>query len=224
MPPQVLPTQVGIREVFDVLIPRHFSTAEGLEQFHASTRNLRAIPPHPRVGRELAFVYPEKHMDDQSDDLAAVLWTTWLLSTHRARSEDCGWLIIEEAGVKKYVVPIHRTKNFIAHAILEAQIARLRIRTRPRCPTCATRMSITFGQAMGSRYWRCPFHRDRKDWDHEAFLKELEKHPEAARYLARRRKQRGRWQDQCRKAGKPIRQAVLLRKKWRKIRIRVAEL
>jgi len=201
--------------MFDILVPRHFGTAQGLEHFRrTSEQSQQTTPPHPRAGRELAFVYEEKPASpaDKSDDLTVVVWTSYLLASGRARKKDCGWVVIESAGVGRYFIPVHRTKNFVKHILLEAQIARCRVRTRPRCPVCGVRMEITDGKGIGARYWRCPDKHARESWDHDVFISALP--PEAKQHLLRRRRQRAAWYRKCRKAGKPIRQAVLRRRGW----------
>jgi hypothetical protein len=216
MPPQVLPVAADVQEMRKVLVLRYFYTAQGLEHFRASTKNQRAIPPHPREGRELAFIYDEaSEANDGSHNLAVVVWTTYLFALGRARENDCGWVVIEEAGVGRYFIPVHRTKNFTKHLILEAQIARCRVRTRPTCPVCAARMEIENGKGIGARYWRCPSKHSRETWDHPAFMDALT--PEAKQHLRRRRGQRAAWYKKRRKAGKRIRQAVFLRHGWVKV-------
>jgi hypothetical protein len=214
-----------MREIFDVLVPRHFYTAQGLDHFrHVSAGDQWVVPPRPREGRELAFVYDEKppRDKDESDDLSVVAWTTYLLAAGYARKKDCGWVVIDEAGIGRYFIPIHRTKNFKKHLLLEAQIARCRVRTRPRCPICGTRMKIANGENPGARYWRCHAGHASETWDHQALKDALT--PEANKHLLRRRKQRDAWYEKCHKAGKPIRQAVLRRRGWVKVKIAVADL
>jgi hypothetical protein len=217
MPPKVLPTQGSIHEMSEVLRPRGFYPVQGLEHFRIRTKDERAVAPHPRKGAELGFAVDK-------DDLTVVVWTSWLPHLQCAREKDCGWIIIEQAGKRKYCLSLHRTKNFAKHMIIEAKIARCRIRTRPTCKVCGVGMGIARGKAMGSRYWRCPAYHARESWDHEEFLKVLSSNPQAMRYLACRRRQREAWYEKCRKAGKPIRQAVFRRKGWKRFPLPIAGL
>ena len=207
MPPKVLPDGDGINRIFDELTQRKFYAVQGLQHFRGSTKDEYAILPRARSGAELGFVF-------RKDDLSVVVWTTWLRASGNARNHDCGWIVIEEAGKGKYFLPIYRTKGFVDHFIIEAQIARCRVRTRPTCPVCKARMEIARGKGIGSRYWRCPLRHARESWDHEAFLSVLP--PFAKKHLSRRRRQRWAWYEKCREAGKPIRQAVFLRRAWRR--------
>jgi hypothetical protein len=81
-------------------------------------------------------------------------------------------------------------------------------------------MSIARGSGLGSRYWRCTSCRASGGWDTEEFLGLLP--VEAKQHLANRRRRRERWYRACRKAGKKIRQAMLARKPWQKVKLPVA--
>lgn len=216
MPPKVLPVRQNIQEMIDVLAPRGFYPVYGLQRFRERTKDEYAIPPRPRKDAELGLAFDK-------DDLGVVAWTTWLPASQQARENDRGWIIIEQAGKRRYVLSLRRTKNFTQHMILEARIARCRVRTRPVCETCKVGMNIVYGRGIGARYWRCPICRARESWDHKRFLEVLSSEPEAARYLARRRKKRDAGQEKCRKAGKPIRQEIFIRKGWVRIKLPVTD-
>ncbi len=205
MPPQVLPGYDGIKSMMEELLPRGFVLVQGLRHLPRSAGSRLPVPPHPREGAEAGFMF-------RNGDLAVFAWTTWVPSLNEARKHDCGWIIIEQAGRRKYSLPIHRTKRFIERLIMEAKIARTRIRNAPICEKCGKAMRIVHGKGMGSRYWRCPSRHSRAPWDTEEFLAEL---PDPAKkHLARRRSARHRGQEKARKKGKPIRQAQRLRHAW----------
>ena len=219
MPKKVLPTSMDLRRIVDELVfsmdgkRRGFYPVQGLEHFHKTTKDERAVAPRPRKGAELGFVF-------QKNDLAVVVWTSWLLAEAAAREKDCGWVVIEEAGKGVYYIPLHRTRNFTARLLMEAKIARCRVRHRPSCSVCGKPMSIVRGEGAGSRYWRCPKGCTRETWDTKPFLADL---PAGAKqYLRRRRKQRERWYAVCRSLGNPIRQAMFFRKAWEIIKLPIA--
>jgi len=202
-----------IERIAQELTARGFFPVQGLDHFRSTTKDECAIPPRPRDGAELGFVF-------QKDDLAVVVWTTWLLSRGDAREDDCGWVLIEQGNEGIYFIPVHRTKHFVERLLMEAKIARCRVRNRPICLRCGERMSISRGNGLGSRYWRCTRCRASNEWDTDAFLTVLP--AEAKQHLARRRNRRERWYDACRKNGKPIRQAMLRRKPWRKAKLPIS--
>lgn len=212
MPKKVLPTGGDIDHIAQELMARGFYPVQGLEHFRRMTKDERIIPSGPREGAELGFVF-------QKNDLAVVVWTTWLLSCGEARGNDCAWVVIEQNGEGVYFIPIHRTKNFAQRFLMEAKIARCRVRSRPLCPECGKYMKITSGEGLGSRYWHCPRDHKSTEWDTAAFLAQLP--DEARQHLARRRRSRERWYDVCRRSGKLIRQAMLRRKPWRRTKIPV---
>ena len=192
------------------LVTRRFYPVQGLEHFRKTKKDVRVIPPRPREGAELGFVF-------QKDDLTVIVWTTWLLASQKARDVDCGWVLIEQKGSGIYFVPVKRTKSFIANLLMEAKIARCRVRNRPMCASCHAPMIIVRGSGLGSRYWKCPQGHSRKEWDTEEFLAELSE--DAKQHLARRRRSRKRWQDKLHEVGEPIRQAMLRRKTWQRVKL-----
>lgn len=209
MPTQCLPTLTDIERIWKELEPRGFFLVQGLDHFRRTKKDVQLIAPYPRVGAELGFSF-------QKDDLTLTMWTSWVPGLPEGRSEDSGWVVIEQAGDAKYFLPLHRTKNFVDHFIMEAKIARCRIRHRPEC-FCKTPMSIVYGKGLGARFWRCP-HRhlipSDTSWDTPAFLAALP--AEARQYLRRRRRSRKRWQKRRKNDGMPIRVAMLKRKGWKK--------
>jgi len=209
VPQKVLPKFEDIERITQELTARGFFPIQGLDHFRKTTKDEIAIPPRHREGAELGFVF-------QKDNLTVTAWTTWLLAAGTAREDDCGWIVIEQNGAGIYFIPVHRTKNFFKRLLMEAKIARCRIRNRPICPQCKKPMSIVFGDGFGSRYWRCTEDYKTATWDTDAFLAALP--VEAKRHLARRRHARERWYAICRKNGKPIRQAILHRKAWQRIK------
>ncbi len=208
MPPQILPTRQELGEVWKRIKPLDSFLVEGLSHFYHTVKGMRAEPPSFRQGAELGFAWQDR-------DLAVVAWTSYVPSLRAARRHDRGWVVIEQAGDPVYFLPINRTKNFLRTLEMEFRIARYRIIHRPECPLCGERMVIVQGRGLGARYWRCPSAHMRADWDTDPFLLAL---PAAAKsHLLRRRSARERWQEHCRKAGKPIRQAMLRRRKWRRV-------
>ncbi len=208
MPPKVLPTREGLGWIWnDHLKELGFFITEGLTHFYRTVKSVRAEAPSFREGAELGFGWQDR-------ELTVIGWSSYVPSLRRARESDHGWIVIEQDGDPVYFVPLNRTKKFVSNFDIEHRIARLRIAYRPTCPVCKERMRIVRGKGLGSRYWRCPARHARAPWDTEAFLAALP--PEAKRYLARRRAARERWQKICRKLGKRIRQAMLIRRKWRK--------
>lgn len=207
-----LPTSYAIDRITDELLKRKFEPVQGLERFRRTAKDERAIPPRPRYGAELGFTF-------QKDNLTVVVWTSWLLANGYARKRDCGWVLIEQDGRGMYYYPVRRGKNFVERILMEAKIERLRVRHRPECPKCNEPMRIVRGRGLGSRYWRCLKCRARESWDTPGFLAGLPL--DAKRYLDCRRRARRIWQARMRREGKPIRQAMLRRKPWRKVKLPV---
>lgn len=208
MPIRVFPEEDDIKYIAHELNIRGFVPVCGLSGFRSKTKDEKAIPPHVRSGGELGFVF-------QKGDFSVWIWTTWLPLARRVRENDCGWIVIEQNGRGVYFLPVHRTKNFINHLLIEAKIARCRIRNLPICAKCDKKMKIVQGRGLGSRYWSCGRCHATVPWDTMEFLAGL---PEDARqHLSRRRAARKRWQKICREDGRPIRQAMLSRKAWKKI-------
>jgi|GEM_PF-2113336 len=206
MPAQYLPIESAIQLLeIELVRKRGFTKKVGLCHFREATKDETLIPPRVRPGRELGFVFTK-------DRFTAVIWTGWLPGEKRSREQDSGWIVIEEDGKGIYFSQLRRTRNFIDRILMEAKIARARIRTRPDCPRCGNAMSIVHGKGLGSCYWRCKACQTREGWDHEAFLKQLSK--EALDYLARKRKRRRTYYQKRRGLGLPIRSAVFTRKKW----------
>ena len=211
MPSKVLPTREEFGWIWkDHLKDLGFFITEGLTHFYHSTKNVRAEAPSFREGAELGFGWQDR-------ELTTIGWTSYVPSLRRARENDRGWIVIEQDGDPVYFIPLNRTGKFVSNFDTELRIARLRIAYRPSCPVCKERMKIAMGKGLGSRYWRCPARHARESWDTEAFLVALP--PGAKRYLFRRRAARERWQNICRRLGKKIRQAMLIRKKWRRISV-----
>jgi len=196
----------------ELVLERNFFPVQGLDHFRRTKKDERAIAPGPRTGAELGFAY-------QKNDLTVVVWTSYVPGTARARQQDSGWLVIEEWGQARYYVRLNRTRNFVPNILMEAKIARLRIRLRPSCEHCQKAMVIAWGKGRGARYWRCALCYARAPWDTPKFLEALP--PEARRYLDRRRRARERWYRICRKNGKPIREAMMRRKKWGRVKLQV---
>lgn len=209
MPPKALPREEDIIQLSRILVAKGFSPIQGLEHFRKATKEERVVPPRPREGAELGFLF-------QRNDLAVVVWTSWLLHDKKAREKDRGWVVIEQRERGVYFLPINRTKYFIDRLIMEASIARFRVLRRPICKRCQTPMRIVHGNGLGSRFWRCPYHyRHSASWDSPFFERDLPL--EAKQHITKRRRRREVQYEKCREAGKPIRQAMLRRIGWRRV-------
>ena len=214
MPKKFLPHEDDLARLKEELVDRGrgFFMVEGLQHLRRTRHDVRALAPRPQSGGELGFAF-------QNYDLTIIVWTTWVPAWRAAREDDSGWVVYEEQGRLRYALPVHRTKNFAKHLLMEAKIARLRVRLRPSCHTCQRRMMIAYGKGMLSRFWRCPFRHEHMPWDTKEFLQALP--PEAMKHLRRRRRAHERWLEICRKAGKPIGAAVLRRRAWRVVSLPV---
>jgi hypothetical protein len=210
VPKKVLPNEDDIARIAKELQKRGFVPVQGLDEYYRSTKDERMIPPTPREGAELGFLF-------QKNDLKLFVWTSWLLAAKKARERDSGWIIIEQEGERRYALQLRRTKHFARRLIMEARIGRARLRHRPYCLGCEKPMYITYGKGRGSRYWRCPLRHMRMSWDMKEFLRDLSE--EARKHLLKRRKSRRRDYKRCRAAGKPIRQAAFRRRLWKRMKL-----
>ncbi len=199
-------TQADIDFIVRELRRRSFFPTLGLDRFRRANPGMTAIAPGPRARAEFGLVY-------EREDLAVVVWTSWLPAESKPRRRDCGWVIIEERGTKRYALPVPRREGFAARIVMEARIARMRVRFRPFCEQCSLPMGICYGKGRGSRYWRCPQCRATESWDSKALFSQLPQ--EAKEHLAKRRDRRERWYEECRANGKPIRAAMMRKKPWR---------
>lgn len=201
------PNKSDFKEIAEELFQRRFVHGVGLQFFRQQSLDERVYPGRLRSGRESGFRF-------QYRNLAVVVWTTWLNDLDRAREKDSGWVVIEQDGRAVYFVPVSRTAKFKDRLLMEAKIARLRIKSRPNCPDCQEPMRIVMGRGLGSRFWKCPKGHARASWDSDDMLSKLP--VEARKYLLKRRKARLRYYRRLRKLGKPIRTAMLKRKGWKR--------
>jgi hypothetical protein len=209
VPKQVLPTPEQFQSFREALLERKFYEKSARELCDRYSR-LRLIAPRPVEGREIGFVYFE-------NELTVVVWTTWLVGENRARDEDSGWVIIlDENGDKCYTSrQFRRTQNFLPRLLMEAKIARARVRTRPKCWECGVFMKIVHGRGMKSCYWRCARRLNHKGEAAHSLSFDHGLPQEALDYLRPKRKKHRREIKKLRKAGKKPFVAMRKRKRWK---------
>lgn len=207
MPEKVLPAEHEFA-VFDRELLRRGFRRVSRSEFRKDFRRLSLIAPRPRRGREAGFRY-------DANNLTVVVWTTWLQTEGVAREEDAGWILIKEHDrVRYFSYPLHRTARFLERLLVEAKIARCRVKNRPLCPECKGFMGISRTDVPRARFWACrciKFHASGaphyRDFDFAL-------PPEAKAYLARKRKRAARYRKKRRETGKPMFEAMRTRKPW----------
>lgn len=211
MPEQVLPT-IKDYDIFANLLRRKGFRLLTRIEIAKEFRRLALQPPRRVYGREEGFVFSANGID-------VYVWTTWLADEGRAREADSGWVLMkqdDEEAVAYFARPVHRTKNFFHRLYQETWLAWFRALNRPLCPEegCKSRMSITRGVALKSRFWCCmkkEGHQNHKpvflSWDFGL-------PPKAIVFLEKIRSERRRYREKLKKAGKTVRPAVLTRRRW----------
>lgn len=195
MPKKVLPDVDGIAWLTHNLRRRGFRSLTKQESKTVFAR-LELVPPSPREGRELGFIFSANRLD-------VIVWTSFVQKDGQAREKDSGWVLIRDGDRARYFArPRLRTLNFLKNLLEDACIARQRVIHRPTCPECQQQMRIARGSGLKSRFWRCfrpEYHSKavRLSWDHGL-------PPEVLERVLKRRKARAA-------AGK----AMLRRKGWK---------
>lgn len=209
MPRKVLPTPEQFQNFRGELLKRNFCEIDRYS-------GLRLVAPRKIEGREIGFFYFE-------NGLTVVVWTTWLDCENRARDNDSGWIIIlDENGDRCYTSrPLHRTKNFLYRLLMEAKIARTRVKNRPKCAECGAFMKIVHRRSrdrtryLKSCYWKCARRLDHKGEVVHSLRFDHGLPQEALDYLRPRRKKHRREAKNLRKAGKEPFAAMRERKGWK---------
>jgi len=132
-----------MREIFDVLVPRHFTPPKDSIIPACFSRDQWVVPPRPR--EDVSW------RSSMTRNLRATKMKATIFPSSRGPRTCLPRVCSEEGlrmgryrrgGDRKVFIPHPSHENFKKHLLLEAQIARCRVRTRPRCPICGTRMKI----------------------------------------------------------------------------------
>lgn len=207
MPKKVLPTQAAFAEFDREMQARNFQILSPRE-FRQDRQRLDLVPPFPRKGRELGYIYQRKGYD-------VIVWTTWLPLDNKFRDQDAGRVLIRDGDkVLYHATPTHRTKNFLDNLLEKAKLARAHVKYRPLCWKCFALMYIDNGKFIKQRRWRCTRTEDHdtkrfvfSPWDEGLPL-------EALKALKPRRKRRAKYIAKLKKEGKKPGAVLRVHKGW----------
>lgn len=200
MPKKVLPSESDFEKFGGDMEKYGFRMIEKPE-FFRSFQRLGLSNPRKRPGREIGFTF-------SANGLTAIAWTTFLGTERCARDEDAGWVLISEGDrVKYFSHPLFRTAGFLNKLLKYAIIAKRRVLHRPLCPACNGFMQIVRGKGLKSRYWKCPKHRQVKDFDNGLTGKMKD-------FLESERKARRHYRENLKKQGRETTPAILTRRPW----------
>lgn len=133
-------------------------------EFYDRIRNLKFQGFRPKKGRETGFEFRAK-------SLVVTVWTTWLEEEGNPRDSDEGWIAItSESGRRLYFShPLHRTRNFVVNLLMQARIARWRVKNRPSCSQCGEPMNIAGGRRREKNQPRCPECGELMEWERQGY-------------------------------------------------------